>query len=505
MIAPPEVPRLRMTDIRKRFGMVTALRGVSLEVGPGEVHALIGENGAGKSTMMKILSGALRPDEGSIQIDGQGYQPANPQEGRESGIAMVYQELTLAPDLTVSENIVLGSEPHRFGWIQSVQQKERAVHALTQLKHLNLPLDEKVRNLSVAQQQIVEIARALLSNPKVLVLDEPTSSLTRVDTEALFTVINRIKQTGVSIVYISHFLEECRQVASRFTVLRDGSSVGSGSFESTSQEQIIEMMVGRSIAQLYPRLAHELGEERLIVKNLKGISKPSDVNFSIRTGEIVGVAGLVGSGRTETLRVLFGLDKYQGGVVTYNGKNMIPLKPRRWLKQGVGMLSENRKEEGLLLNRSLTENLTLTKLGPLTKCGFISPAREQTRSRELLQKMNVKFSSSTQPVQDLSGGNQQKVAIGRLIHHEADLFLLDEPTRGIDVGSKSEIYLLIQELAAAGKSVLFISSYLPELLGVCDRIAVMNRGKLIALKPASEWTEHSIMTTAIGAESDSLS
>lgn len=490
-------PRLQMSGVQKAFGATRALKNVSFAVAPGEVHALVGENGAGKSTLMKILSGAYRADHGSIEIDGAPFTPENPHHARRCGIAMIYQELNLAPHLSVEENILLGAEPAKLGWLNRSRRREIARRALAELHNENISLTASVSTLPVAQKQIVEIARALIGEPKVLVMDEPTSSLTQADTENLFRVIERLRTRGVSIVYISHFLEECQRIAQRYTVLRDGESVGTGALNDVKIPDIIRLMVGREISDIYPRTPHQLGAAVLEVKSLAGSTKPRAVNFTLHEGEILGIAGLVGAGRTETLRALFGLDRVRDGAVVVNGRERTHSNPAARLDDGIGLLSENRKEEGLMLNRSLADNLTATRYAPVARAGFVSARRQRSTAQNWIEKLQVRARDAAQPVGELSGGNQQKIAIGRLLHHDAKIFLLDEPTRGIDVGSKAQIYRLIGQLAAQGKSIVFVSSYLPELLGVCDTIGVMGRGVLSEVKPASAWTEHSIIESAV--------
>ena len=430
-------------------------------------------------------------------LDGAPYTPGNPLHAMRCGIAMIYQELNLAPHLSVEENILLGSEPGRFGFVDRKARRARAREALAQLNHTDLPLDAPVNQISIAEQQMVEIARALISTPKVLIMDEPTSSLTQVDAENLFAAIRRLRDRGVSIIYISHFLEECLKLASRYTVLRDGETVGSGEMTPGALPQIIHMMVGRDIQDVYPRVAHKIGDPILEVRGLCGTKKPKSVDFTSRRGEILGVAGLVGAGRTEALRVLFGLD-HGAGEIKIHQKPAGRASPAVRLAEGVGLLSENRKEEGLMLNRTIADNLTMSRLKPCSTAGVVRAARQQELTKSWMQRLDVRAQGPRQLIGNLSGGNQQKVAIGRLLHHEADVLLLDEPTRGIDVASKSQIYHLIGELAQSGKAIVFVSSYLPELLGVCDTIAVMCRGVICAVRPASEWTEHSIIATAIG-------
>ncbi|MCF7764981.1 MAG: sugar ABC transporter ATP-binding protein [Verrucomicrobia bacterium] len=490
--------RLRMRSLQKSFGATRALRGVDLEVGPGEVHALIGENGAGKSTLMKILSGAHAPDSGTIELDGKPFRPANPMHARHSGVSMIYQELNLAPHLSVEENIMLGEEPTRLGWIDRSRRRARAAAALAELRHEGIPLDAPVSSRPVAEQQIVEIARALITQPKLLIMDEPTSSLTDVDTKNLFQVIHRLRERGVSVIYISHFLEECQEVCDRLTVLRDGESVGTGAMAETPVPQIIRMMVGREIADTYPRGEREMGEPLLEFRNLAGFAKPKSATLSLRKGEILGIAGLIGAGRTETLRACFGLDAIRSGEVWMESRECTRATPGQRLSDGIGLLSENRKEEGLMLNRSLADNLTVTRYDPVSRFGIVQAGAQREASQKLMDSLEVRAESPDQPVGELSGGNQQKIAIGRLLHHQAKVLLLDEPTRGIDVGSKVQIYRLMDQLAASGKGVLFVSSYLPELLGVCDTIGVMCRGTLSEVRPVADWTEHSIISAAIG-------
>jgi ribose transport system ATP-binding protein len=489
---------LRLTGIRKSFGATRALRGVSLEVRPGEVHALIGENGAGKSTLMKILSGAHRADEGVMELSGQPYAPADPHDARTKGVAMIYQELNLAVHLTAQENILLGAESAHAGWIDRPASRERARAALAQLGHESLDLDKRAGAFSIAMQQIIEIARALLTKPKVLIMDEPTSSLTPADTGRLFETILRLRAHGVSIIYISHFLEECRQIAGRFTVLKDGETVGSGDMQSTGLDRIVTLMTGREVKDLYPRPAHALGAVMLEVKSAAGAPRLKRASLQIRAGEIFGLGGLIGAGRTDLLRTIFALDKLDAGEVVVTGAGLRSATPHARWAQGVGFLSENRKEEGLMLTQSVADNITLTKHEVFSRFGFLSGRRQRAAAGKWIEALRVKCHDAGQPINQLSGGNQQKVAIARLLEHPARIFLLDEPTRGIDVGSKAEIYELIGGLAKAGKCVVLVSSYLPELLGLCDTIGVMSRGELVEVRPRAEWTEAEIMRVATG-------
>lgn len=502
-LLPDAPPRLVMEGICKRFGATVALDDVNLIVKPAEVHALVGENGAGKSTLMRILSGATHPDKGRIILDGQPLVPANPLEARRRGIAMIYQELSLAPHLSVMENVLLGMEPSRWGLVRWREMRHRAQQALAELGLAELPVEVPVRSLPQGVQQMVEIARAVISQAKVVVLDEPTSSLSQEDVRRLFDLIRRLRERGLSVIYISHFLEEIKQISDRFTVLRDGHSVASGITAETPVERIVAMMVGREITELYPPRNRLRGELLLEIRGLSGSQKPQDVNLAVYRGEIVGIAGLVGSGRTELLRVIFGLDPVRRGKVrvgTYQGTATPTV---RWA-QGVGYVSEDRKREGLALGLSIAHNLTLPRLDKVGRGPFVWPPREKESTLQWIDNLSIRCEGPFQPVWTLSGGNQQKVALARLLFSDVDVLLLDEPTRGIDVGSKAQIYRLIAEAAAGSgvarrpKAVLMVSSYLPELLGLCERIAVMCRGRLVACAPAESWTEHSLMLAAIG-------
>ncbi|APW64181.1 Galactose/methyl galactoside import ATP-binding protein MglA [Paludisphaera borealis] len=489
-------PLLEMSNVVKAFGATRALDGVSLRVGAGEVHALIGENGAGKSTLMKILSGAHRPDSGTMSLGGVPYAPKGPREAREAGVAMIYQELALAPHLSVEANIMLGRERVRAGLIRRGEHRRLVREALELLDHPEIQPETEVRDLSVGAQQLVEVARALVSNARVVVFDEPTSSLTEHDAQRLFAIIDRLKRRGLAIVYISHFLEEVRRVAQTYTVIRDGRSVAVGDLADTSIESIIAHMVGRDLDELFPRVPHEAGEPILDLKEVATRISTKPADLVLRRGEIVGIAGLIGAGRTELLRAVFGLDPVVSGRVVVNKVSGGGARPGKRIEQGLGFLSEDRKGEGLALNLPIEENLTCSALGRHTTWGFLRLRRRRNEVRGWMERLRVKARSPLQSVGELSGGNQQKVAIARLLHQRADVLLLDEPTRGIDVGSKSEIYRLIGELAAEGKAVLVVSSYLPELLGICDRIAVMRRGALSDCRPVAEWNEHRVMEVA---------
>ena len=496
MISPAGPPVLSMSGIHKRFGATIALDGVDFSLRPGEVHALLGENGAGKSTLMKILSGALQPDEGAMVFGGEGYAPASPHDGRRCGVSMIYQELNLAPHLTVEENIMLGREDRRAGFLRRRAARRRIAETLDSLHHPEITPDVPIRKLSVGARQIVEIARALLDKARIVVMDEPTSSLTQEDTERLFQAIRRLRDAGAGIIYISHFLEEVQAVADVYTVLRDGRNVGTGSLAGISLDAIIQLMVGKPVGELFPRIPHAPGEVLLSVRGLKSGRMAEPVDLELRSGEILGLAGLIGAGRTETLRTIFGLDGPEAGriaVTGYSGGS----KPWGRIRQGLGLLSEDRQGEGLALNRSLTDNITLSRLRPYRRFGLLSVKRRSEEAARWMETLSIKARDPQQPVASLSGGNQQKTALARLLHQQASILLLDEPTRGIDVLSKAQIYEWMGRLAAEGKGLIFVSSYFPELLGVCDRIAVFFRGQVVSLRPAGEWSDESLMAASM--------
>jgi len=499
-----KVPSLEMRGISKRFGATVALNNVDFTVRTGEIHALVGENGAGKSTLMKILSGAYRADDGEMYLEGRPFRPRNPMDARKKGVGMIYQELSLAPHLTVEENIMLGMEPKRLGLIDQKEVRKRALEVIRSFDNPELKPDLPVRKLSVGAQQLVEIGRSLAVGCRVLVFDEPTSSLSRKDTERLFEIINNLRERGLSIVYISHFLEEVQRVADRLTVLRDGSVISTRDAGTVSADEIVRMMVGREVKELYPRSSRSPGNPVLEIDGLAGRIKPGYASLTLSQGEVLGIAGLVGAGRTELLRTIFGLDPVRRGTIKI-GVYLGPASPvKRWI-QGTGFLSENRKEEGLALGLTVSDNITLSKLKGFGPFGFIVPKKQDTAAQNWIDQLDIRCLTPRQRIEDLSGGNQQKVALARLLQHDVDILLLDEPTRGIDVAAKAKIYQVINEISTgsadksiAPKAVLMISSYLPELLGICDRIAVMSRGKLGLAKPVRELNEQKLMLAATG-------
>ncbi len=478
--------RLEIRGVTKAFGATRALGGVDLSAARGEVHAVLGENGAGKSTLMKLLGGAEAPDAGEIRLDGAPFRPRSPREARDLGVSVVYQELSLCAHLTVEENILLGVEPARGGLLLRAEGRAKVDAALAKVlgdARGRFGPPDKVADLRTGDRQLVEIARALAESEgcRVLILDEPTSSLAADDATRLFDLVRRIAKEGTTVLYVTHFLEELPRVADRWTVMRDGVTVGHGDIEGTPAAALVEKMAGRAVEQLFSRTRSAPGDVALEVTDLAGASKPERASFTLRRGEVLGVAGLVGAGRTELLRVIFGLDPRRRGDVRPRGS--------------MGLVSEDRKGEGLLLARTLGENVTLSRMPGFVVTPAWTNAAAETRIREL----SIKCSGPEARAYELSGGNQQKVALARLLHEDVDVWLLDEPTRGIDVASKAQIYELVGALAARGKAVLVVSSHLPELLGVCDRIAVMRRGVLGEARPAAEWTETRLLAEATGA------
>ncbi|GAC1366973.1 MAG: sugar ABC transporter ATP-binding protein [Polyangiales bacterium] len=522
--------RLVVSGLKKSFGATRALGGVGLRARAGEVHALVGENGAGKSTLLKILAGVQPADGGTITLDGVDYRPRDPIAARRAGVAMVHQELSLCPHLSVVENVLLGDEPTRFGIIDAGRARARADAVLRRVlgeRRGAIDLDARVGELPPALQQLVEIARALaLPRCRVIILDEPTSSLARDDAERLFTLVRALRDEGLTVLYVSHFLEEVERLADRYTVLRDGASVTAGTLAGTTRDAIVQSMAGRAIEQLFPRSERTPGEVVLTVRGLGGAApvavgaqgggdaeavraRVDDASFELRRGEVLGIAGLVGAGRTELVRAIFGLDPVLAGEVRVasfvasgergeGGAAGHGASPRARWAQRVGFVSEDRKGEGLAGALSIADNVTLSRLAGLGPGPLVLPHRQAAATQTWIERLSIRCRDARQSVVDLSGGNQQKVAIARLLHHDVDVFILDEPTRGIDVGSKAQIYALIDELAAAGKAVLRVSSPLPELLGVCDRVAVMRRGRLGAARPARALTEHDVLLEATG-------
>jgi ribose transport system ATP-binding protein len=500
------VARLRVTGLVKRFGPTRALDGASFHLEPGEVHALVGENGAGKSTLLNIVAGDTSQDEGEMWVEGAPYRPQSPRDARAAGVALVHQELSLFPHLSVTDNILVGLEQHRGGWLDASANRARAREVLRLLGHDDIDPDQRVQALPIAARQVVEICRAVAADARILLLDEPTSSLPGRDVERLFEVVRRLAATGVGVVYISHVLEEVRQVASRLTILRDGRTVAGGPVAEFPDEAVVTQMAGRRIDRFFPARGHRPSDD--LVLEVGHLSVPPgliDASLQLRRGEIFGIAGLVGSGRSLLLRTLFGLVRARGGQVGVTAGRRVGhpgsdlhVQPSQRIAQGIGYLSEDRRHEGLAVAMSIADNTTLTDLHRCARAGFIDRARQIAQARTLLDRVGARAPDASLPVRTLSGGNQQKVATARLLHQRARILLLDEPTRGIDVASKAQIYETIAGLADEGCAVLVTSSSLPELFGLCDRLAVMRRGVLSPARDVSTWTEHAVLEHALG-------
>ncbi len=491
---PPEL--LRASELRKVFGGVVALSRGDLVVRPGEVMALLGENGAGKSTMLSIVAGLERADAGSMTLGGAPYTPGSAAAARAHGVAIVPQEPTLCASLTVAENIVLGIEPTRFGLVDRGARDAAAARALAPLK-VDVDPRRDASSLAPAERQLVCIARALANEgTKLVILDEPTSSLTLAEAEQVLTAVRELAASGIAVLYVSHTLGEVVRVADAFTVLRNGLTVETGKMEGTSVHDLTTLLLGHPETPR-PSEAPSRGEPRMGAKGLAGSKLPVDASFELAAGEVLGVFGLMGAGRTELVRALFGLDPVRSGEVTVKGAvSRGRTSPARRLAMKVGMVSEDRKGEGLALSMSVADNLTLSRLETVGRFGLVDAAMQRSASETQIAALAIKTSGPDAPVSTLSGGNQQKVAIGRLLHHGVDVLLLDEPTRGIDIKSREQLFEVVRGLARAGSAVLWISSQPSELLRVCDRVAVMRRGHLGEAKPVAELTEQSLLVEA---------
>ncbi|MBN1311793.1 MAG: sugar ABC transporter ATP-binding protein [Anaerolineae bacterium] len=485
-------PLVSLDGISKAFGGVQALKGVHFEIYPGEVHALLGENGAGKSTLIKIITGVHQPDQGEILLDGKPVRLADPRQARSSAIAAIYQEPNLFPDLDIAENIFVGRQPKqgkRVDWQEMYREASKLVHSLG----LNLDVKTKARSLSVAQQQMVEIARALSLNARVLIMDEPTSSLTLSEVAELFTIVRHLRETGTAIVFISHRLDEIFQIADRVTTLRDGIYVDTRMVADVTREDLVQMMVGRTLSSLFPKHDVHAGDTVLEVEHLAGEGIFNDISFELKAGEILGIYGLIGAGRTEIARALFGIEPATGGRIKINGREVSIKSPQDAMDLGVGFVPEDRQMHGLILQMPIAQNITLPILQHFVSGFWLDRNKESSTAHDLVRRLRVKTAGVWQLARELSGGNQQKVVLSKWLGTNPRILILDEPTRGIDVGSKSEVHQLLSQLASEGIAIIMISSELPEILGMSDRILVIREGGLGGEFAQAEATQEKLM------------
>ena len=496
-IAEPKTePVVALRGAGKTYGPITALHGVDLELRAGEVMCLAGENGAGKSTLIKILTGAIRRDEGAYLVDGQDVGNPSPAQAREAGIGVVYQELSLLPDLSVGENLFMGRLPARRGITRPRELRRRARTMLERVGLEHLDPDAQVGMLSLATQQLVEIAKVLGENPRVLIFDEPTTALSEAETKALLARIHQLRDEGHAVMYVTHHLEEMFEIGDRVTILRDGGLVTMAPMADFTHDSLIASMVGRQIESLYPASQRTIGEARLAVEGLRPRGSSAPVDFVVRAGEILGIAGLLGSGRSELLRAIFGADPVDGGHISVDGRKVSTGNPRAAVQAGLGLLTEDRKRLGLLLQLSIRENASLANLDEISRFWLVDKKRERSVVDQYLGGLKLRAGSWEQPVSSLSGGNQQKVLLARWLATKAKVLMFDEPTKGVDVGAKAEIYKVIGDLAAEGLGVVVVSSYLPEVLGLADRVLVMREGTVAGELPAAGATEEDVLRIA---------
>ncbi|WP_144549223.1 sugar ABC transporter ATP-binding protein [Bacillus sp. X1(2014)] len=489
---------LELRGITKTFPGVKALDNVQFKLKPGEIHALMGENGAGKSTFIKVITGVHQPNEGKMYLNGQGVEFRNPNDAQRMGIAAIYQHVTCFPDLSVTENIFMGHEKVKKG-TKRILWKEMHGEANRLLKELGANFDAKtlMGTLSVAQQQIVEIAKALSTNAKIIIMDEPTAALTRNESEDLYRITEKLRDSGTSIIFISHRFEDMYRLASQVTVFRDSKYIGSWGIHDISNEDLIVAMVGREIKKLFPKTEAIIGEEILRVENLGRTGFFADISFSLRKGEILGLTGLVGAGRSEVCQALFGIDLADKGKVYVKGVDTRITNPLQAMKQGIGYLPEDRQQQGLILTWGIDKNITLPALNRLSNKGWLNRKKEDEIASHLSKKVSVKSPSIYNLVSSLSGGNQQKVAVAKLLTTDLDIIILDEPTKGVDVGAKSAIYEIISDLACQGYGIIMVSSEMPEIISMCDRILVMREGRITAEINGKEATQEAILEAAM--------
>ncbi|QDY42356.1 sugar ABC transporter ATP-binding protein [Candidatus Pantoea soli] len=487
---------LEAEGISKFFPGVKALDNVSLRIKPGSVHALMGENGAGKSTLMKCLIGMYRPDKGTIRIKGEPVQFQDTMDALRSGISMIHQELNLVPYMTVAENIWLGREPMKYGFVDHGKLNRQTQELLNNL-NIRLKADRLVGDLSIAAQQMVEIAKAVSWNSDVVIMDEPTSALTETEVAHLFNIIRDLRAQGKAIIYISHKMDEIFAITDEISIFRDGTWVGSDSTTAFTRQSLITQMVGRELTQLFPKFNSAIGDEVLTVRNLTCKDRFTDVSFSVRKGEILGVAGLVGAGRSEVMESLFGMERFDSGEILIDGVPVNIDSPSTAIEKGMAFLTEDRKKSGLFLVLSVLENMSIVNMPDyIGKSGFVSHVKMAQDCMEQIRKLNIKTPTMDQIINNLSGGNQQKVLIARWLLAQPKILILDEPTRGIDVGAKAEIYRLISELANRGVAIIMVSSELPEILGMSDRVMVMHGGRITGILDKEDADQETILSLA---------
>lgn len=492
-------PIVEMKQIHKSFYSVNVLRGVDFDLFSGEIHALMGENGAGKSTLVKILTGIHKSNQGEIFYKGNQTEFSSPKDAEKNGVAVIHQELNIIPYLTVAENMFLGKElkAKPFGILKSKEMNQRTKDYLNRLG-IDMDPQKSAGELSVGQQQMIEIARAIAANTEVLIMDEPTAALTDREIETLFKVMDQLRQEGVAIIYISHRMEEIFRMCNRITVLRDGQSIGTKNTNETNFEEIVKMMVGRELGERFPDRTADIGDTYFSVENLSLEGVFNNISFDVKKGEILGVAGLMGAGRTEIMEAIFGARKKSSGTIVLDGKELSIKKPHHAIRAGIGFITEDRKDEGLVLGLTVRENLSIPNLKTLSNQTIMSDKKEKQFSKGMIEKLRIKTSSSEQEVKSLSGGNQQKVVFGKWLGINPKLLILDEPTRGVDVGAKKEIYSIMNEETKKGKSIIMVSSELPEILGMSDRIMVIHEGKVTAILDKADANQEKIMEAATG-------
>lgn len=489
---------IKMTGINKSFGSNQVLKDAGFELTDGEVHALMGENGAGKSTLMKILTGVYTRDAGTVLVDGEEVVYKSPQEAEKAGIVFIYQEINALFDLTVEENMFMGKEiTKKFGVCDKKAMREKAKEVMDKVG-VSIPVDAVMSDLSVGQQQMIEICKALMVDAKVIIMDEPTAALTESETEGLFKVINSLRKKGVSIVYISHRMEEIFALCNRITILRDGQYIDTKAIKDLTMDDVVQMMIGREIGERFPKRDSKIGTEVLKVEGLTSGKLFHDVSFSVNAGEVLGVAGLMGAGRTEIMQAIFGNLKKDSGKIYIDGEEVTIKNPRQAIAAGIGFVTEDRKTEGLLLEKSIAENIEIANLGKVSKGGVLKKEKQEEIVNQGIEEFRVKCFGPWHECNNLSGGNQQKVVLAKWVYTDPKILILDEPTRGVDIGAKKEIYDVINKMAAKGVAVIMVSSELPEVLGMSDRIMVIREGEVRGILDGNDADQAKIMTLATG-------